>query len=285
MKTDVVWIERLNIMLNKRHKRRYIILGLAYLSVLFGVRYLIISDFTYLADIFSDISRSTSEVSGGLLATVSGGRFIHVREGMRKEEIGELFASKLNWSDSQKLAFLSGPEGRYYPGTYSVSSNKDEEVMRELMLHRFDREVETPYASSSEMIISMPIALKIASLIEREAGGKSDMRLISGIIWNRIFDGMKLDIDATLQYMKGSARDGWWPVVLSSDKKIDSPYNTYKYRGFPPTPISNPGLASIDAALHPKKTSCLFYLHDKHRRIHCATTYKGHVANIKRYLK
>jgi len=235
------------------------------------------------SDNLSDLSDLFDQTSGPLLALVSGGRLVHIREGMRKEEIAELFAGKLKWDDSQKLAFLSGPEGQYYPGTYSVSSAGDEEIMRELMLHRFDREVEERLASSTKNVISLDTILKVASIIEREAGGKRDMRLISGIIWNRVFKGMNLQIDATLQYAKGDKDSGWWPKVLSEDKYIESPYNTYKYSGFPPTPIANPGLSSIEAALNPQKTKCLFYLHDKRRRIHCSETYQGHLKNIDRY--
>lgn len=239
-------------------------------------------DWSIVSDKFSDISSAISDVGGSLFAAASGGHYIHVREGMRKEEIADLFAGKLNWSSDQKLAFLDGPEGQYFPGTYAVPSNNDESVMREVMLHRYEKNVAEPYASSS--VVTMPIVLKIASIIEREAGGKRDMRIISGIIWNRIFDGMTLDIDATLQYAKGTSTN-WWPTVHSADKKIESPYNTYKYKGFPPTPIANPGLAAIDAALNPIMTDCIFYLHDAHRKIHCAATYSAHVRNVNRYLK
>jgi UPF0755 protein len=87
---------------------------------------------------------------------------------------------------------------------------------------------------------------------------------------------MNLDIDATLQYAKGNAETGWWPQVHPRDKKINSPYNTYTHKGLPPGPISNPGLAAIEAAYNPQKTNCIFYLHDKNRKIHCSETYAEH---------
>ena len=234
-------------------------------------------------DFLSDMASIFDGARASLLAVASGGRIVHVREGIRKEEVAELFAKHLDWDTSQKLAFALAPEGRYYPGTYGISAGKDEEIMRELMQHRFEREVENRIASSTRRAISLPVILKIASLIEREAGGKSDMRLISGIIWNRTWKGMALQIDATLQYAKGNQENGWWPIIAPEDKKIDSPYNTYLYKGFPPTAIASPGLAAIDAALNPVKTSCLFYLHDARRKIHCSPTYKGHLKNINRY--
>jgi UPF0755 protein len=110
------------------------------------------------------------------------------------------------------------------------------------------------------------------------------MNLISGIIWNRIWSGMRLDIDATLQYAKGDEKK-WWPVVLSADKNIASPYNTYKTIGLPPTPISNPSLAAIEAAYNPQKTACIFYFHDDNRIIHCSKTYAEHKKGVEVYLR
>ena len=127
-------------------------------------------------------------------------------------------------------------------------------------------------------------AIRLASIIQREAAGPQDMRIISGIIWNRMAKGMSLELDATLQYVKGS-EDNWWPIVKSKDKYLDSPYNTYKYKGIPPGAISNPSIDAINAAFNPQKTDCIFYLHDANRKIHCSKTYEGHLANIDAYLR
>ena len=110
------------------------------------------------------------------------------------------------------------------------------------------------------------------------------MRLISGIIRNRLEIGMPLQIDATLQYIRGD-EDNWWPVPRSEDKKIESPYNTYQNVGLPPTPIATPGEDAIKAALNPLDTDCLFYLHDSRGNIHCSTTYEQHKKNVRYYLK
>ncbi|MBU1754819.1 endolytic transglycosylase MltG, partial [Patescibacteria group bacterium] len=83
----------------------------------------------------------------------------------------------------------------------------------------------------------------------------------------------------------GTEENGWWPIPKSEDKYLDSPFNTYQYKGLPPHPIANPGLASIAAALNPTATSCLYYLHDGKGQIHCSKTYSEHLANIRRYLK
>lgn len=219
-------------------------------------------------------------------------KYVKVIPGMRKEEIAERIGNQLGWDPYDKEIFasavtdsgLENAEGYFYPGSYLVGSSTSPQAMSRAMLERFDEQIGSRYASSTKKVINPQTALKVASIIEREAGGLHDMRLISGVIWNRIFKGMSLDMDATLQYVKGNKDNGWWPRVRSEDKFLDSPYNTYQNKGFPPTPISNPSRASIEAALNPKKTDYLFYLHDRYGNIHPARTYQEHVANIKRWL-
>ena len=127
-------------------------------------------------------------------------------------------------------------------------------------------------------------ALAIASLLEREAYDFEDMRYISGIIWNRLFADMKLQLDATLQYAKGTkSPSSWWPRVVPADKYIVSPYNTYAHEGLPPTPIANPSIDAIVAALNPRKTNCMFYFHDRQSNFHCAETYEEHVELLKQH--
>lgn len=237
---------------------------------------------------FADFIRTLSSVANPSVTQV------RIRPGMRKEEIAELLTDKFDWTADDREAFLeaprlaytgaSGKEGVLYPGIYLLPKDAAGATVRDAMAKRFSEEVVARYASSTRKIVGLETVLKIASLIEREAS-PSDTRLVSGVIWNRLFKEMSLDIDATLQYVKGNAENGWWPRVVPSDKRIDSPYNTYEYEGLPPTAISNPSLSSIVAALNPKKTQYLYYLHDRYGRFHGAATYKEHLRNIERYLK
>lgn len=217
-------------------------------------------------------------------------RVVKIREGARKEEIAEQLATTLGWNNIRKNEFLnarvntnlSNLEGYYFPTTYLINKNDSPASITQTMIDTFETKTKSVKKTKSTKIINEETALKVASIIQREAAGKSDMRLISGIIWNRIFKGMKLQIDATLQYAKGD-EENWWPQVESEDKNIKSPYNTYLYPDLPPTPISNPGLAAIEAAYNPQPTSCLFYIHDRNKQIHCSSTYQGHLNNINRY--
>jgi len=213
-------------------------------------------------------------------------RYVNIQEGSRNEQIADNVGTLMDWTPEQKALFVSevtGDEGKLYPATYVLPDNLQVDGLRIRMLARFQVAVASSTNVISKRSINLETALTIASIIQREAAGKSDMNLISGIIWNRLFAGMPLDIDSTLQYAKGNT-DNWWPLVTPADKSIDSPYNTYLNKGLPPTPISNPGLAAIQAAYNPSVTSCLYYFHDSKHQIHCSKTYAEHVAKIKEYL-
>ncbi|MHB1316683.1 MAG: endolytic transglycosylase MltG [Minisyncoccota bacterium] len=218
-------------------------------------------------------------------------RIINIQEGWRKEQVAESVASKLGWDEQEKEEFLNAhialgketSEGFYFPKSYMVFKDAEPADVGKLMIDEYDKKTSQIKKGKTSQILNEDTALIVASIIQRESGGKSDMNLISGIIWNRIFSGMKLQMDATLQYAKGD-EDLWWPKVESADKFIVSPYNTYKNKSLPPTAIANPGIAALEAAYNPQKTSCLFYLHDKNKKIHCAKTYEEHKKNIEKYL-
>ena len=219
-------------------------------------------------------------------------KYVAIQEGWRKEQIAAAYAKALNWDETKEKEFASnypacpvaGREGYLAPGEYLIPKNANTQTILIKMEDRFSEKFSNlAKVKNSANIFDEDQVIKIASLIQREAAGKSDMRLISGVIWNRILKEMPLQIDATLQYVKGD-ENNWWPVPKSEDKFLDSPYNLYQNKGLPPTPISNPGMAAIEAAMNPIQTSCLFYLHDKRGNIHCASDYKGHLSNIKRYL-
>ncbi len=216
-------------------------------------------------------------------------RLVRVEEGSRREEVAEVLMDKLDWDEQDKKNFLRSEtvnvEGRYFPRTYIVYKNEVPSIVAVDMFDEFSKQVEKIRGQDPKLTIDDNTALKIASIIQREAAGKEDMRLISGIIWNRISRGMKLQIDATLQYAKGSEEEGWWIEVDPEDKKINSPYNTYLHKGLPPGAIANPGPDAIFAAFYPQKTDCLFYIHDRNRKIHCTKTYEVHKKNIEIYLK
>ena len=246
--------------------------------------------FTWIAVTVSDASWYQSLAA----VTIGDNRLVSVTPGMRKEQVALVFTRALNWNAKQQKEFLnaSSPdtpvpflEGSFAPGVYSVAGDTTPQAARALIAKRFTADILDHYGTTTAEAVPLDQAITIASLIEREAGGPDDMRLISGIIWNRLFVNMRLQIDATLQYAKANTATAisWWPGVVPRDQFRASPYNTYLHPGLPPTPIANPSVAAILAALNPKSTSCLFYFHDAQKQFHCSDTYAEHVALLKQH--
>lgn len=217
--------------------------------------------------------------------------WVVIPEGLRKEEIADLLAQSLGWDNTKKTEFLNEPvkanwgitEGAYFPETYLMPKDEDGSAIAARMFAKFNEELAPLTAEFVKQNIKWTTGIKLASIIQREAAGPNDMNLISGILWNRLDQGIPLDVDATIQYAFGKEGD-WWPQLKTGNLQVNSPYNTYANKGLPPGAISNPGIDAIKAVLNPQKTDCLFYLHDNNRVIHCAVTYEEHQANIQKYL-
>jgi len=219
-------------------------------------------------------------------------RILVVDSGERKEEVVHNFARILSWDETQKARFSdmvinSAPklqDGKFYPGHYVLQKDASPEDAARVLTEAFNSHVLARYPEEVDSIVPLGDALIIASLLEREAAGFEDMRYISGIIWNRLFTDMKLQLDATLQYANANqGASTWWPKARPEDKYIDSPFNTYAHEGLPPSPIANPSPEAIVAALNPKKTTCIFYFHDQKGGFHCTETYEEHVALLKQH--
>ena len=124
-------------------------------------------------------------------------------------------------------------------------------------------------------------------MVEREAKLDKDRPYVAGIITKRFRNNWMLQIDATVQYALGyqSAEDDWWKQNLTiADLAIDSPYNTYKRYGLPPTPICNPSLSSLKAVANQVITKYWYYISDRNGNMHYAETIVEHNQNISKYL-
>ena len=138
-------------------------------------------------------------------------------------------------------------EGLLFPDTYQISGDESEGQVVTRMVQLMERVARQEGLDESQDLVGFSPykTLIIASMIERDAKTEADRAKIARVIYNRLQLGMKLQIDATLYY---AAPEG---STFTQAKELDSPYNTYLYKGLPPTPIANPGRASIAAALHP----------------------------------
>ena len=148
-------------------------------------------------------------------------------------------------------------EGYLFPDTYEISKGGTCEDVLTAMLTNFGQKL-TPAmrAEIKSQKKSIFDIVTTASLLEKEVATLTDKKIVAGILWKRMSIGMPLQLDSTIIYITGNID------IYAKDKKIDSPYNTYKYRGLPKGPISNPGVDSITGAIYPTKTSYWYYLTD-----------------------
>ncbi|MCG0315080.1 MAG: endolytic transglycosylase MltG [Calditerricola sp.] len=164
-------------------------------------------------------------------------------------------------------------EGYLYPDTYRLLKGDDANDLVALMRQRFDRvvrELAIPPHRLHEVVT-------IASMVEREAKRPEERRRIAGVIYNRLKKGMKLQIDATVQYALGTHKER----LLYEDLKIDSPYNTYRYPGLPPGPIAAPGRDALQAALHPEQHDFYYYVARPDGSHVFSKTYEEHLRRIR----
>lgn len=209
--------------------------------------------------------------------------WVTIPEGYRAEEIAEVLESSLSSYGPNWIEVLKNNEGYLFPDTYLFPLEADVDSIVSIMRNNFNAKIDSVGLNSNSP--NLHEIVTIASLIEREAIKNDEKFIISSVIKNRLDNGMGLDIDATLQYIIGGGSVGWWNVPTGEERRIDSPYNTYKYSGLPPGPIANPGIVAIEAALNPSKSLYYFYIHDTNGDIHFAKTLSEHNANVNKYLK
>ena len=148
-------------------------------------------------------------------------------------------------------------EGYLFPDTYTVPKGATPREIVQQMLGNFQARVVAPDGKQiARAPGGLPETITLASLVEREAEVDSDRPLIAAVYRNRLAIGMRLQCDATVQYALPQHKTR----LFYADLRVDSPYNTYKYAGLPPTPIACPGLPSIQAALHPASVDYLYYV-------------------------
>ena len=194
---------------------------------------------------------------------------VTVAEGLTAKEIAEKFNNFENFDKKEFLEKTAGLEGYLFPDTYLFLPGAETEQIIGTMRDNFKKKAGDV---GQDTVI-------MASLIEKEVPDSGDRKIVSGILWKRLKLGMALQVDAVFPYITGKRE------VLLDDLKIDSPYNTYLYKGLPPGPIANPGLDAINAARNPKESPYLYYLSGQDGKTHFAKTFAEHLKNKERYLK
>lgn len=172
-------------------------------------------------------------------------------------------------------------EGYLFPDTYFLDpETADEKALIMRMLNNFGEKI-TPEMKNeiTKKNRTLHDVMIIASILEKEVQTEEDFAKVAGILWKRLDNGWKLETDATIIYVTKKN------TISAEDLEIDSPYNTRKYKGLPPTPICNPGLSAIKAAINPIETPYWFYLTAKETdETIYATTNEEHEENKEKYL-
>ena len=236
---------------------------------------------------------------------------VTIPEGLRYDEIASTIATKVkgilpNFDKTLYIQYAADPkslpfyktypflqdvktlEGFLYPATYSFEYLDTTENIIQKQLNAYNKYIYTiiQEARLKNNEITKKLndyeILILASIIERETTNDfTERRMVADILLRRLFAKRPLEVDATLLYPKKN----WSAPITPKDKQSSSLYNTYRYQGLPPTPISNPGQSAVKAVLNPLPNQYWYYLHGKDGKIRYAKTYLQHLNNIKLYLR
>ena len=175
---------------------------------------------------------------------------------------------------------ITSLEGFLYPSTYYFDENASEKEVLSEMLSQFNKVYTDKLRDrQKELKMTTEQVINLASIVEKEAVLDEDRPIIASVFYNRLKIGMPLQSDATIQYIFKERKK----IVTYKDLEIDSPYNSYKNKGLPPTPIANPGIESIEATLYPEKTEYLYFVAKMDGGNNYSTNYEDHLKYVKEY--
>lgn len=216
-------------------------------------------------------------------------------EGWRREEMAKYLNSKVDFGE-EFLKETEGMEGYLFPDTYYVPGWFTAKQLVAMVKDNFESKLQSLQteqdSAGQKTTLTLEEMVLLASIVERETKFPTDRPVVAGILLKRLRNDWPLETDATLQYALANDKVkrvteafDWWPKeITTEDLELDSPYNTRKYRGLPPTPICNPGLAALRAVFFPQENPYWFYLSDKEGQMHYAQTIEEHSQNVARYL-
>lgn len=169
-------------------------------------------------------------------------------------------------------------EGYLYPSTYEFYTNsKPQDAIGKFLRGSKANITEQMMVQASALGYTMDEILTIASIIEKEGTKSTEMAKIAAVIYNRLEDGMKLQMDSSIYYIERHVK----PYLTGDINRYNSYYNTYKCSALPAGPICNPGLKTINAALNPADVDYLYFCHDENANYYYAETYEEHLENLK----
>ncbi len=206
---------------------------------------------------------------------------VTIPEGTTAKGIAALMPKELtHFSSAEFIKLAAGKEGYLFPDTYFFDSGATAAVVLKTLQTNFTDQTAAIKKEAAAAKKNFADVVKVASIIEAETAGDTNRRTVADIIWKRLALGMPLQVDATLHYATGKTS----AQLTQADLKSSSLFNTYVHTGLPPTPISNPGLEALEAAVNPAMTKYFYFLSDKSGTMHYASTFEQHVANVQKYI-
>jgi UPF0755 protein len=203
-------------------------------------------------------------------------------EGTSVKEMSVILSkSLLDFNTDAFLKEAEKKEGYLFPDTYLFMPTATSGEVIRIMEKNFETRLKEIDQSITSFNKPLKDIITMASIIEEEANDEDSRRIVSGILWKRITLGIALQVDAPFVYIIGKPSKD----LSMNDLKIDSKYNTYKYRGLPVGPITNPGIDSILSAVTPRTTPYLYFLTDNNGKMHYTKTYAEHLELQNKYLK
>lgn len=217
-----------------------------------------------------------------------------IPEGYTVQEIAELFQKKGIFTEDEILTLardfhpypyirniegsLFSAEGFLFPDTYELSPDATPKDLLFMLAKNFDERLTKDLRAEAQLQgLSIYDLIILASMVEKEAKFDDDRARIAQVFLKRLRIDMPLQSDATIQYVLKEKKED----MSISDTQINSPYNSYLYKGLPPSPIANPGISSIKAVLYPATTDYLYFVADREGHNHYAYTYEEHLSNVR----
>lgn len=207
------------------------------------------------------LSLNHGKTTQGSITFIEGRTFAQMREKLAINDAVKHTIS--NMPDAEIMRAIDSPytvpEGLFFPDTFYFDRNSTDLALLKISYSTMQAKLERAWQGRAQGLpYKTPYeALIMASIIEKETGKASERPMIAGVFVNRLRIGMRLQTDPTVIYGMGLRFDG---NIRKKDLSVDTPYNTYTRAGLPPTPIAMPGLASIEAALHPANTKALYFV-------------------------
>lgn len=210
-------------------------------------------------------------------------------EGLRKEEIAQIFSREFGIPEGEFNK--NAKEGYLFPDTYLIPKNASLDTILSIFQNNFNKKYNAQLKQKARQIgLTNEEVITLASIVEKEARSDEARHQVASILLKRYKNNHGLDSDITVQYALGyqiKTRTWWKKDITEDDLAIDSPYNTYKYSGLPPTPICSPGLSSINAVLGAdENTPYFYYISSKDgSAMYYARTLEEHNENVRKYLR